>query len=193
MRKITLLFALLLFVAFGAQAQNNNRYDAEGYGSEGQLTEIEEGVQVALAPATATTNTFLVGTSTSATITDDGVFEFEVAGTSGDTTLYYLKQSVSGKYVSDPAYSNSTYAYTDSKLRAAKFVLSNPYVFESTAAVDTAVKHNDPVFSWYTFTTDAVTGSENLCFKLCAQTSANTRGLLTLTTSLTWSPDRRSL
>ena len=188
MRKISLLFALMLFAVFGAVAQNNNRYSADGFGStDGMLAEIETGVQVALSPATSTSESFLVGSSTSSTITDDGVFEFLVAEQVGDTTVYYLKQSVSGKYLSDPAYSSTAFAYTDSKLRAAKFVASHPHYYESTALVDSALKYNEEGFSWYTFTTDAISGNEPYIFKLCARTTANSRGILSLTTSLTWS------
>ncbi len=186
MKKITFLLALMLSFAFGAQAQNNNRYEAIGFGQGGQLSEIEEGVQVALAPALAESNNFLVGTGMSSTITDDGVFEFEVASTVGDTTIYYLKQSISGKYLEDPAYSSNAISYTDSKLRAAQLVASHPYVYESTALVDTAMKYEEENFSLYTMTTDAVTGSEDLTFKFMARTSANSYGLLNLVTSGVW-------
>ena len=191
MKKITSLLALMLFFVFGATAQTTNRYEAVGFGSGGQLDELETGVQVALSPATATGASFLYGNTLSSVIDDNGVYEFEEGTAVNDTAIYYLKQVSTGKYVADPAYTSGVFTYTDSKLRAAQLVLSHPYVYESSALMDSAIKNQEPEFSYYTCTTDGVSGSESSCFKIVAKTSYTSAGFIPLrlvTQSVSTSP-----
>lgn len=94
MKKLRFLFSSLLLSlmgATGAQAQWGTAPDP--------LTDITPGQDVALYSASG--SLYLCGAGTSATVTDDAIYQFEEAGTFDGYTTYYLKQKSTGKYLKD--------------------------------------------------------------------------------------------
>ena len=149
MRKIYSLLALLLLVTVSATAQK--RYDAKGFGDDGQLAEITPGQTVVLKSATTADGNFLNINDRNvvriqSVIDDYGLFTFEVAT---DTT-FYLKSVATGKYLENPAYSSNVVRLTDSKLRAASILTRHPFVYADRAAVDTARKYHEEEYDYTT-------------------------------------------
>lgn len=182
MRKIYSLLALLLLVTVSATAQK--RYDAKGFGDDGQLAEITPGQTVVLKSATTADGNFLNINDRNvvriqSVIDDYGLFTFEVAT---DTT-FYLKSVATGKYLENPAYSSNVVRLTDSKLRAASILARHPFVYENRAAVDTARKYHEDEYDYTTFTTDQVAGLEDFCWRFTAVTSG---GLYMYSADATW-------
>ncbi|MBR1593431.1 MAG: hypothetical protein IJ684_01210 [Bacteroidales bacterium] len=182
MRKIYSLLALMLIMAVSATAQK--RYDALGFGDDGQLADITPGQTVVLKSATTADGNFLNITDRDivriqSVIDEFGLFTFEVAT---DST-FYLKSVATGKYLENPAYSSNVVRLTESKLRAASILARHPFVYENRAAVDTARKYQEDEYDYSTFTIDEIGGLEDFCWRFTAVTSG---GLYMFPADATW-------
>lgn len=137
MKKMYNLLTMLVLFLMGSttmMAQEENRYQVEGgstgSGSEWTLDNLETEVDFVLysgKAALAGEDDFVRGLGKSIYLNDENLFKLEIAGedTDGEPT-YYLKQSATGQYLQNDAYSFGT-----SKARAWKFRIVQPMAYSA--------------------------------------------------------------